>query len=133
MAATTTQAINPIHYGCVAERHLQRSPAQPRFVSSLISSMDKDGALSRFRKPKASAILPGARADFISIRPSGSFVAAIFSPGWTPKWTRSSLESVIYRLAVTMNMFKPPLLGDAVRAVIPAEERVNQLASGFFL
>jgi hypothetical protein len=63
-------------------RNLHRLPAQPRLANSLISSIDKDGPFSRFKKSKTSEILPVGRDAFISIRLPGSLSTIIFSPGY---------------------------------------------------
>jgi hypothetical protein len=66
-----------VHVG----RDLHLLPAQPSAANSLISSIDKEGPFSFFRKLKTSEICPFGRAAFISIRPSGSFSTLIFLAG----------------------------------------------------
>jgi hypothetical protein len=47
---------------------LHRFPAQRRAMTFFISSIDNDGAFSRFRKLKTSEMLPFFRAAFTVIR-----------------------------------------------------------------
>src|SRR5204863_7487684 len=87
-----TRSCSQEHIGVCRDPH--RRPAHPRAAILLISSIDKDGPSSLFRKSKASEILPVGRAALTSIRPSGSFSTLIFSPGPTPRCFRISLRNV---------------------------------------
>src|SRR6185312_5953940 len=74
--------------------YLHRLPAQPSAMISFISSIERDGPPSRFRKSNASDIFPVGSAAFTSIRPLGSFSTMTFSPGCTARCSSRSLRSV---------------------------------------
>src|SRR6185436_14562025 len=68
---------------------LHRLPAHPRAMIRFISSIERDRPfLFAFREPKTSDILPAGRAALTSIRPSGSLLTEILSPGCTPRCSR---------------------------------------------
>src|ERR1700741_497205 len=85
-------------------RDLHRFPAQLSAMILFISSIESEGPPFRFRKSKASEILPVGLAAFTSTRPSGSFSTETFSPGRTPKCSSRSLRKVTWPFAVTVRV-----------------------------
>src|SRR5438128_8452007 len=67
-----------------------RSPAHPRAATLLIRRIDNDRRPSRLSAPKMSVILPVWWSALSSIRPFGSLLATIFSPGTRPKCSSMS-------------------------------------------